>query len=284
MIVDLVSEGTESQKNLLQPSRTAQNVWLLTATPFPHGNTSVYANHELLGFCRLRMNVEVNYDLPHNHPFEKIKRKLYIRSPKHVSDDAVTASKLVKRETVYVEASVLERKFFELEMKEAGDHSNKFMDVYIPLRQMMVHPEASRKLREQINGKDDNQREGGKKAIKVSQKNSSVGRYASVNSFARSSLMQAKMRCAQLESNLIPTATRDVASARCCLYVAMKVLQVRTSPVIQNPFASQNELTRGSFNEMETKAIEDYYKHNKVYFETLGSTHVPRSVIQEIDW
>ena len=280
MFVDLVSEGTESQKNLLQLSRTAQNVWLLTATPFPHGNTSVYANHELLGFCRLRMDVEVNYDLPYNHPFEKIKRKLYIRSPKHVSDDAVTASKLVTRETIYVEVTALERKFFELEKNDVGDHRNKFIDAYIPLRQMMVHPEASKKLREQINGKDDDQREGGEKAKKVAQKNNSVGRYASVNSFARSSLMQAKMRHAQLESHAIPTATKDVASAKCSLYVAMKVRQVRASPVIQNPFANQSELTVESPKELEAKAIRDYYKHNVVYFETLGSAHVARTVIQ----
>ena len=110
---DLVSEGTESQKNLLQLSRTAKNVWLLTATPFPHGNTSVYANHELLGFCRLRMDVEVNYELSPYHPFEKIKRKLYIRSPKHVSDEAVTATKLVTKETIYIDATPLERKFFD---------------------------------------------------------------------------------------------------------------------------------------------------------------------------
>ncbi len=56
-IQDLVAKGTESQKNLLQLSRTAEHVWLLSATPFPHGNESVYANHELLGFCRLRLDM-----------------------------------------------------------------------------------------------------------------------------------------------------------------------------------------------------------------------------------
>ena len=56
-IQDLVAEGSDSQKNLLQLSRTARNVWLLTATPFPHGNASVFANHELLGFRRLKLDV-----------------------------------------------------------------------------------------------------------------------------------------------------------------------------------------------------------------------------------
>ena len=40
-IQDLVSEGTESQKNLLQLSRTAQHVWLLSTTPWPHGILSI---------------------------------------------------------------------------------------------------------------------------------------------------------------------------------------------------------------------------------------------------
>ena len=115
---DLVIEGTKSQKNLLQLSRTAKNVWLLTATPFPQGNTSAYANHELLGFCRLRLDVEVNYNLNASHPFEIIKRKLYIRSPKHVADDAVTASKTVTRETVVVRATELESRFYQLAMED----------------------------------------------------------------------------------------------------------------------------------------------------------------------
>lgn len=49
-VQDLVSSGTEAQKNLLQLARNASHVWLLSATPFPHGNASVRANHELLGF------------------------------------------------------------------------------------------------------------------------------------------------------------------------------------------------------------------------------------------
>jgi hypothetical protein len=32
-------------------------------------------------------------ELPQNHPFEVIKHKLYIRSPRHIADEAVTASR-----------------------------------------------------------------------------------------------------------------------------------------------------------------------------------------------
>lgn len=160
-IQDLVAEGTESQKNLLQLSRTAKNVWLLSATPFPHGNMSVYANHELLGFCRLRMDVETDRELPSYHPFEVIKRKLYIRSPKHVADEAVTASQTVTSNTINIDATDLERKFFELEQNEIAS-GESFGEEYNSLRQMINHPEASRKLREQINGKDEDYRGGQK--------------------------------------------------------------------------------------------------------------------------
>ena len=77
---DLVAEGTDSHKNLMQLSRTAKNVWLLSATPFPHGNASVFANHEILGFCRLRLDVESETELPPSHPFEvRIRLRLRVR-------------------------------------------------------------------------------------------------------------------------------------------------------------------------------------------------------------
>ena len=56
-VQDLVRVDSDAHKCLMQASRTARNVWLLSATPFPHGNESVFANHELLGFCRLKLNV-----------------------------------------------------------------------------------------------------------------------------------------------------------------------------------------------------------------------------------
>ena len=237
-IQDLVSEGTASQKNLLQLSRTAKNVWLLSATPFPHGSESVYANHELLGFCRLRMDVETNNELPRWHPFEIIKRKLYIRSPKDVADEAVVATKRVSEETLMVEATDLERKFFELEQNDIVS-TNIFAEEYFSLRQMMVHPEASRKLREQINGKDADQR-GGKRAKQVKNRNNQVGRFTTVNSFARRSLNEARARLSQIERTSIPDAEREIKNVQSSLYLAMKVRQVRQSAVQANPFARRS--------------------------------------------
>jgi SNF2 family DNA or RNA helicase len=256
-IQDLVSEGTASQKNLLQLSRTAKNVWLLSATPFPHGNNSVYANHELLGFCRLRMDVETETELPRWHPFEVIKRKLYIRSPKDVADDAVVASKRVTEETLHVEATELERKFFELEMNDIVSN-NIFSEEYFSLRQMMVHPEASRKLREQINGKDADNR-GGQRGRQVQNRNSQVGRFATVNSFARRSLNEAKTRFTQLEKHSIPTAEREISMVKSSWYLAMKVRQVRQSAVQANPFSRPSEDDPPVC--LLTKEAEEIHKH-----------------------
>lgn len=256
-IQDLVSEGTASQKNLLQLSRTAKNVWLLSATPFPHGNDSVYANHELLGFCRLRMDVETTTELPRYHPFEIIKRKLYIRSPKHVADDAVVASKRVTEETLIVEATELERKFFELEMNDIAS-SNIFSEEYFSLRQMMVHPEASKKLREQINGKDSDQR-GGQRAKEVQNRNRQVGRFATVNSFARRSLGEAKSRFSEIEKNLLPSAEREISMVRSSLYLGMKVRQVRQSAVQANPFSRPSEEPPVCLLTKEAEEIHNHY-------------------------
>ena len=256
-IQDLVSEGTAQQKNLLQLSRTAKNVWLLSATPFPHGNDSVYANHELLGFCRLRMDVETTTALPRYHPFEIIKRKLYIRSPKHVADDAVVASKRVTEETVIVEATDLERKFFELEMNDIAS-SNIFSEEYFSLRQMMVHPEASKKLREQINGKDADQR-GGQRAKDVQNRNRQVGRFATVNSFARRSLGEAKTRLNEIERNSLPSAEREISMVRSSLYLGMKVRQVRKSALQANPFSRPSEEPPVCLLTKEAEEIHNHY-------------------------
>ena len=83
------------------------------------------------------MDVETESELPRWHPFEIIKRKLYIRSPKHVADAAVTASKLVKEEKLIVDATELERKFFELEQNDIKS-TDIFGSEYASLRQMMV--------------------------------------------------------------------------------------------------------------------------------------------------
>lgn len=52
-----------------------------SATPFPKGDRSVYGLHQLLGFHRLKLGCELTRELPDDHPFELIKRKLYVKNP-----------------------------------------------------------------------------------------------------------------------------------------------------------------------------------------------------------
>ena len=90
----------------------------------------------------------------------------------------------------------------------------------------MVHPEASKKLREQINGKDENQR-GGKKGKAVQQKNKRIGRFATVNSFARQSLMTARERSKELAQTDIPNAQKEIDLVKSSWYLALKIRQVQ---------------------------------------------------------
>ena len=164
------------------------------------------------------MDVEVDYELSRSHPFEIIKHKLYIRSPKHVADVAVTASQKVTQTTNQVDATALERKFFELEQDDIASR-DKFGEDYASLRQMMVHPEASKKLREQINGRDEDYR-GGRTAHNVARNNRTVGRFATVNSFARRSLDTARGRFRELNQVELPRAAKEIEEIRSSWYLA----------------------------------------------------------------
>ena len=250
----------------------------------------MYANHELLGFCRLKMDVEVDYELSSSHPFEIIKRKLYIRSPKHVADEAVVASQLVTNDTVHVDATDLERKFFELEQNELISR-DVFGEEYNSLRQMINHPEASKKLREQINGKDDDYR-GGKKGKAVQQMNRAVGRFATVNSFAKRSLDTARARYRELEMTDIPNAQKDIDLVRSSWYLALKIRQVRSSAIQANPFASRDESPPLCLEVEEEKEIHRYFckcpsyesssceADQKTSFQTMGRLNTPPTSIK----
>jgi hypothetical protein len=72
-VQDLVLPGKKAYDCFIQVTRSAWNVWLVTATPFPNLKESIYANNQLLGFKRLRLE-------PKSEFFEKIKKKLYLRN------------------------------------------------------------------------------------------------------------------------------------------------------------------------------------------------------------
>jgi hypothetical protein len=64
----------------------ADNVWLVTGTPFPHGDQSMYGMHQLLGI-KLKVHVSASPFVRNNstalgatHPFERLKHRIYLRN------------------------------------------------------------------------------------------------------------------------------------------------------------------------------------------------------------
>ena len=248
-VQDLVEDGTESQKNLLQLTRTAQNVWLLSATPFPHGNRSVYANHELLGFCRLNMNVEVDHPLPPDHTFEIIKSKLYIRSPPHVRDQAVNTT--VTRHTENVTSLDLEKRFYKLEEASIRDQNlsndNKFSQAYNSLREMTVHPESSQELRKVFS--------------KYSKKEYIRGVSTTVAGAAQRAVKQASSRLQEIRQLDLEGMQLECSNIAKSLRVVEKVKHFRsTTPLIASVF--HGAITADTIRERkdkERKLIHDEY-------------------------
>jgi len=236
-IQDLVQEGSSSQVNLMQLSRTAQHVWLLSATPFPHANQSVSANHELLGFCRLRMNVEVCQKLPHSHPFEIIKRKLYIRSPKSVAEEAVQASKTVTKQIIHVESLEVEKQFYQVELqkvlKEGDGETFGFGSIFNTLRQLTVHPEAAQVVREEAQGNEANPTT---LAVTASSNNSVGGAYSSIQSMAKASLISAKRSLREAKAEL-KKFDKDLPTLESSVQLARAIQENRDRPRVQGPFS-----------------------------------------------
>ena len=151
-VQDLCRPATEAQDNFVQLTRRASNVWLISATPFPLGDASIYANHQLLGFHRLRLSVQhATGGLPASHPFEVIKRRLYIRSTDACQRLTIADRVEVREETVEVEMHGVERVFYENLLAElaAGDGSC-WDEEYNNLRQTCCHPAASSQIREEM--------------------------------------------------------------------------------------------------------------------------------------
>ena len=266
-IQDLIEDGTEAQKNLVQLSRQCGNVWLLSATPFPHGNRSVKANHELLGFKRLKLDVENAGRLGAWHPFEKIKAKLYVRSPQSVADEAVEATASVTKQTINIDPRPVEKTFYNIAYGKAmqlatNPRNGEWDQSYFSCRQMTVHPEASADLRQQL----ASNRNSTSSAFGSSSSSSSVnrvGRYASVDSFARQSLNAARSRLRELQSSTcIPRQLEEVRYTSKSLQLAEKVKAHRASaPRAANPFAATGNADASDFSAMEREAemIHDFF-------------------------
>ena len=152
-IQDLVEEGKAEKDVLLQLVKYTQNVWLITATPFPKAGASVYANHQLLGFKRLRIECESSTPLPRDSPFEIIKRKLYIRSPMGIRADCVQVQKTSTVDTFKLsklELFLYENGRMNLALKHGEEGDTLFCEEYMDLRKAITHLAISDSVREEL--------------------------------------------------------------------------------------------------------------------------------------
>ena len=99
-VQDLVEDGKSSQDCFIQLTREVQNVWLVTATPFPKKRISVYANNQLLGFKRMQLFPNDESFEVVCESFEQIKKKLYLMNPDSVRRKTIT-DKIQVNEVVY---------------------------------------------------------------------------------------------------------------------------------------------------------------------------------------
>eukprot|EP00908_Phaeocystis_cordata_P012583 Transcript_23561.p2 GENE.Transcript_23561~~Transcript_23561.p2 ORF type:complete len:330 (-),score=135.78 Transcript_23561:946-1887(-) len=77
-------DGGNRMGHLLQLRDRALKVWCVTGTPFPEGDRSVFGLHQLIGvnvkFVLSNSPFLSNQPLPSSHPFEQLKRLVYLRN------------------------------------------------------------------------------------------------------------------------------------------------------------------------------------------------------------
>jgi Helicase conserved C-terminal domain len=181
--------------------------------------------------------------------FERIKRQIYIRSPRHVADHAVTARQLVTRTTRYISQLDLEQRFYMLENNSIANFDGFFDPVYFPLRQMTVHPEASERLRRQMSQASHNS----------SSSNNPLS--ASVNQAGQRAILAAKARLRIIEGHDLKRAAKQLRDATRSLELAEKIAAHRARPVATSVFSVGNsgtDATRAS-REEEKKIVHDHY-------------------------
>ena len=153
-IHDLILDGTAIQDNLIQLTREARNVWLVSATPFAKGKDSVYGAHQLLGFRRLRLpayHLESTTALHRDNAFEVIKRRLYITNPASVRQRCIGDTVSVVHRTIEVRHSATEVATYNadeaLRQYGLGPRAQVWHPSLHDVRKLCCHPAASEELR-----------------------------------------------------------------------------------------------------------------------------------------
>lgn len=175
-----------------------------------------------------------------NEIFERIKKKLYIRSPRHVADKAVTATEFVARKTILVKQLDLERRFYELEFHKTVQDQDLFSPRYNALREMAVHPEASEALRQHF-------------------RSQSVS--PSVFAAANRNIYEARRRLREIRTVDLTKKNLEIQNIKKSLAVGEKILKLRREPIAKNPFEIAGSEINPVFDQKDKEArlIHDHY-------------------------
>ncbi|CAM9237427.1 unnamed protein product, partial [Ectocarpus fasciculatus] len=151
---DAVALGTMQTKMLAAVE--CNNMWCVTGTPFPLADDSVYGINQLLKI-KVRFVMSANpfttakTTLPHEHPFEVLKRHVCVRNKdtstsmvESAGSQAAIASERSVIRVIPVYFSPVEWAFYKEESRNITS-SNFYAKSYDMLRQLCCHPACSTK-------------------------------------------------------------------------------------------------------------------------------------------
>jgi hypothetical protein len=169
--------GGHSMSALLQLRDCSRKVWCVTGTPFPQGDQSVFGLHQLLGVDIKFVIVNSPFmrtdrPLPRDHPFEQLKRLVYLRNTPESVGGEVSGSRLVEEAPHTIEVTRLrldpiERAFYEEAARRvaAGQPGDSFTRRFDGLRRLCCHPATSevwsRRLAQERSGGGSGSASGG---------------------------------------------------------------------------------------------------------------------------
>jgi hypothetical protein len=121
------------------------------------GDRSVYGIHRLLGI-NLKLHIcntpfATNKPLPADHPFEKLKRRIYLKNtPESVGKEweKITAGRLMYIDnTAMLQFSDIEQGFYNEQARKIKTN-DPYSLTFIPLRQLCCHPAANQEWAERL--------------------------------------------------------------------------------------------------------------------------------------
>ena len=155
---DAVALGNSITSKL--SSMRCNHFWCVTGTPFPQGDDSAYGINQLL-HIKIKFHLSKgifnlpNKFLPPDHPFEVLKRNIYVRNdPRSSRVELQSDQDMVNAYTI----EVIELQFADVEWAFYNEESrqiysrNIFSDAFNALRQLCCHPACSSKWMKRLSG------------------------------------------------------------------------------------------------------------------------------------